>query len=82
MPLRNKLTLLKSDGGLHVIGILGSDRDDRAIARNALRHEVHVWPLSMHYLGPNHQNGLLLGYAATGIDDMIYGMSVLERILS
>jgi GntR family transcriptional regulator/MocR family aminotransferase len=80
-PLHDKLTLSRPGGGLHLLGVLEPGRDDRAIARNALRHDVHLWPLSPSYLGSNQQNGLLLGYAATGLDDMIYGVNVLEQLL-
>jgi len=42
---------------------------------------VHVWPLSTHYVHPQHGAALLLGYAGTTKDDMRYGVDVLDKVL-
>ncbi len=78
--LSDRLELTPSDGGLHIVGWLANDRDDRAIAKGALRHGVHVWPLSMHYLRPQNSAALLLGYAGTTKEDMRYGVDVLDKV--
>ncbi len=80
-PLGDQLELSASDGGLHLVGWLADTRDDRAVAKNALRQGIHVWPLSTHYLGPNRRSALLLGYAGTTIDDMRDGVKVLADVL-
>jgi GntR family transcriptional regulator / MocR family aminotransferase len=80
-PLAGELQLIPSDGGLHLVGWLAGHRDDRAVAKSALRQGVHVWPLSTHYLRPEHKPALLLGYAGTTTDDMRYGINTLSRLL-
>ncbi|TCK22098.1 PLP-dependent aminotransferase family protein [Pseudonocardia endophytica] len=80
-PIAGSLDMTPSDGGLHLVGRLADDRDDRAVARNAVRRGVHVWPLSTHYLGPDPRSALLLGYAGTTSDDMRRGIDVLADIL-
>jgi GntR family transcriptional regulator/MocR family aminotransferase len=50
--INDQLELAPSDGGLHLVGWLAGSRDDRAIAKSALRQGVHVWPLSTHYIHP------------------------------
>jgi GntR family transcriptional regulator/MocR family aminotransferase len=80
--LADHLDLSASDGGLHLLGRLAPGRDDRAVARNAVRLGVHVWPLSSHYLGASGSGGLLLGYAGTPPEDMGHGVEVLGGVLA
>ncbi|MCF7551535.1 PLP-dependent aminotransferase family protein [Pseudonocardia sp. WMMC193] len=80
-PLGEQIRLEPSDGGLHLVGRLPHDHDDRAVAQAALRQGVHVWPLSIHYLGPESRSALLLGYAGTTPTDMSRGVEVLAEAL-
>lgn len=80
-PLGDALRLTASDGGLHLVGRLAAGRDDRSLARRAIREGVHVWPLSTHYLGPDPEVALLLGYAGTTPEDMRHGVEVLAGAL-
>lgn len=80
-PLSPVLRLTPSNGGLHLVGMLGAGRDDRAVARRAVREGVHVWPLSTHHLRPDPPSALLMGYAGTTPDDMRFGIDVLHRAL-
>jgi GntR family transcriptional regulator/MocR family aminotransferase len=79
--INDELQLAPSDGGLHLVGWLASNRDDRAIAKIALRQGVHVWPLSPHYIRAESRPALLLGYAGTTEDDMSFGVDVLDKVL-
>ena len=79
--ISDELELTASDGGLHLVGWLAKNRDDRAVAKNALREGVHVWPLSTHYMRPGSRAALLLGYAGTTRDDMRFGVDVLSKVL-
>ncbi|QJY44484.1 PLP-dependent aminotransferase family protein [Pseudonocardia broussonetiae] len=81
-PLGEQLRLVPSDGGLHLVGLLEAHRDDRAVAKNALRQGVHVWPLSNHYLRPEQMPALLLGYAGTTTEDMRHGIATLATVLA
>jgi GntR family transcriptional regulator/MocR family aminotransferase len=80
-PIAEHLRVAPSDGGLHLVAWLDRGRDDRAVARSAVRRGVHVWPLSTHYLGPERRSALLLGYAGTTVDDMRRGIDVLSDVL-
>ena len=80
--ISKKIEIAPSDGGLHLVGWLANNRDDRAIAKSAIRQGVHVWPLSMHYAHPHGSAALLLGYAGTTRDDMRVGVDVLDRVLT
>jgi GntR family transcriptional regulator/MocR family aminotransferase len=80
-PIGDHIELTGSDGGLHLVGRLPGHRDDRAVARNALRRGVQVWPLSIHYLGAERRSALLLGYAGTTAQDMRVGVDVLADVL-
>ncbi|WP_345424905.1 PLP-dependent aminotransferase family protein [Pseudonocardia xishanensis] len=81
--LGDQLRLEPSDGGLHLVGRLPQERDDRAVARAALRQGVHTWPLSIHYLRPeNSSSALLLGYAGTTTEDMRHGIATLSTVLT
>ncbi|MEU7816704.1 PLP-dependent aminotransferase family protein [Pseudonocardia sp. NPDC049154] len=80
-PLGDQIRLEPSDGGLHLVGWLPQQRDDRAVARAALRQGVHIWPLSTHYLRPESKSALLLGYAGTTTADMARGVEVLAKAL-
>jgi GntR family transcriptional regulator / MocR family aminotransferase len=79
--ISDEIRLAPSDGGLHLLGWLADHRDDRAVARSALRQGVHVWPLSTHYIRPQKRSALLLGYAGTTKDDMRDGVAVLDKVL-
>lgn len=81
-PLGEDLRLVPSDGGLHLVGLLEAHRDDRAVAKSALRQGVHVWPLSNHYLRPEQNPALLLGYAGTTTEDMRHGIATLSTVLT
>jgi GntR family transcriptional regulator / MocR family aminotransferase len=79
--LGDRLALRPSDSGLHLVGRLVTGRDDTAVANDALRHGVHVWPLSIHHYNPTHAAGLLLGYAGTTAHDMRCGVDILDKTL-
>jgi len=48
--LGDRIRLQPSDGGLHLVGWLPTDVNDYEVAKQALRHQVQVWPLSQNYL--------------------------------
>jgi GntR family transcriptional regulator/MocR family aminotransferase len=79
--ISDMIELTPSEGGLHLVGWLADNRDDRAIAKSALRHGVHVWPLSIHHYGSGSAAALLLGYAGTTKADMRDGVDVLDKVL-
>ncbi|MFI7151637.1 PLP-dependent aminotransferase family protein [Nonomuraea sp. NPDC050022] len=59
------LSVTPADAGLHVVGWLPEDIDDREAAFRAAAYGVDVQPLSAHAQEPAKRPGLLLGHAAT-----------------
>ena len=50
--------------GMHVLGWLPTEIDDQQAAHVAARHNVDVWPLSLHCFEGHQPSALLLGYAS------------------
>jgi GntR family transcriptional regulator / MocR family aminotransferase len=70
-----------SDGGLHLVGWLPENLDDRAVADTAARHGIHLWPLSLHCLDVDLPPALLLGYAGVKEADIPRGIDILGLCL-
>jgi GntR family transcriptional regulator/MocR family aminotransferase len=75
------LDISPSESGLHLIGWLAPDLDDRVVARHAGAEGVDVWPLSLHSLRPYPRAALLLGYASLTPRQIDHGMQRLARAL-
>jgi GntR family transcriptional regulator/MocR family aminotransferase len=67
--------------GLHLVGRLPADVDDRAVSRAAYQRGVDAVPLSATCLGPPATSGLLLGYAAYPEAELRSGLRELARAL-
>lgn len=70
-----------SAGGLHLVGWLPEGTDDQRIATLAAKHQIHVWPLSLHCIDVQRPPALLLGYAGTRERDVRTGIDVLGTVL-
>lgn len=62
--LKGKLEIEKSDAGMHLIGWLPPNIDDKEVAQAAWDHGVVVDALSSLALRPLRRKGLVLGYTA------------------
>jgi GntR family transcriptional regulator/MocR family aminotransferase len=71
------LELAPAEAGMHLIGWLRRDLDDRAVSAAALRRGIEAPPLSAYYRGRPPRPGLLLGYAGIGEAETRQG---LERL--
>jgi GntR family transcriptional regulator / MocR family aminotransferase len=79
--LGDRMYLEPSDGGLHLVGWLPTDIDDYEVAKQALRHQVQVWPLSLNYLTRPPRPGILLGYAGATHEQIQSGIDALDQVL-
>lgn len=72
-----------TDAGIHVIGLLPDDIDDRAVAAAATARDVVAQPLSAFFLGegPRAQSGLVLGYGAYNLRQIREGARKLGAAL-
>jgi len=69
----DRLTLTPSEAGMHLVGHLSSEDDDRAIAKAALELGVQAPALSGYFQGKPDASGLVLGYA--GVDHEVIKQS-------
>lgn len=60
----DELEFTHTDTGLHAVGWLPHDIDDRLVSAAALRHGVEAAPLSAYYTGHCPGPGLVLGYGS------------------
>ncbi|NKW71695.1 PLP-dependent aminotransferase family protein [Rhodobacteraceae bacterium R_SAG10] len=68
------LDVSPSDSGMHVIGWLANDVDDRAVSEAAAKRGIEITPLSSCYQGKAPRNGLLLGFASSPPDKLRKGI--------
>ncbi|MHB8574303.1 MAG: MocR-like pyridoxine biosynthesis transcription factor PdxR [Dehalococcoidia bacterium] len=64
------LDLSMPESGLHAVGWLRPETDDRAVAHRANQAGIGVLPLSAFALAPLPHNGLLIGYGAVPEEQM------------
>lgn len=79
--LDGRLVVEPNTSGMHLVGHLPDDTDDRAIARAAAAARVTVTPLSQYYSGAKPKRGLLLGYAAASERQIAAGVERLAGVM-
>ena len=75
------LEVTHTDTGLHTVGWLPEETDDRSVSLAALRHGVEAAPLSAHYLAACPRPGLVLGYGALTTRQITDGVERLSAAL-
>src|SRR6266567_3985881 len=79
--LAGKLDVQPAVAGMHLIGWLPGEQDDRQVAHAAARVWVDVSPLSLYALEGSERTGILLGYTAVGTEEMRAGLQRLASVL-
>jgi GntR family transcriptional regulator/MocR family aminotransferase len=79
--LAGRLALAPSAAGMHLVGWLPADADDRAVAQRARAHGVEAPPLSAYALGRLPRPGLVLGYTAVEDQELAAGVRRLAAAL-
>jgi GntR family transcriptional regulator / MocR family aminotransferase len=77
--LAGLIELRPDSAGLHLVGYVPADVDDRELSQAAYARGVDAVALSATYLGPPRARGLLLGYAAYSDAEIRTGMRELAR---
>lgn len=77
----NGLELTDTDTGLHTVGWLPAETDDRSVSAVALEHGIEVAPLSAHYLGRCPRPGLVLGYGSLTLHQIREGVDRLSAAI-
>lgn len=80
--LKGFLEVSKTDSGMHVVGWLPDELDDRLISQNAAEHGLRVAPVSDYSVNQRSRGGLLLGYTAFNERKIKQGVGRLEKVLS
>jgi GntR family transcriptional regulator/MocR family aminotransferase len=75
--LADTLRFERRQSGLHVVGWLPEDANERELAKLANQHGISVYPLSEFWIGPAERRGLVLGFAAFGEDEIKEGVQQL-----
>jgi len=77
----DRLTIVPPSGGMQLVGSLGRQVDDRALAARLAEHGVAVRALSPHFVGRVTDRGLFLGFAAWNEREIEQGAEILGRVL-
>jgi GntR family transcriptional regulator / MocR family aminotransferase len=75
------IELVKTSTGLHLVGRLREDLDDRKVAQLAAENGVDVPPLSVYHLKAPRQGGLLFGYGGVNEQKIEEGVQRLKRTM-
>jgi GntR family transcriptional regulator/MocR family aminotransferase len=76
------LDLFAPEVGMHLIGWLPADKDDRRAAALAAQAGVSVTPVSLYSLEPLARGGLNFGFASTNEEDIRLGVRKLADALA
>ena len=79
--LRGLLDIRPAEAGLHLVGRLPEDVEDREASRHARAAGVEVPALSLYGARPQARRGLLLGYAAVAEPEIQSGVRGLAKAL-
>ena len=79
--LAGTLEVRPAESGLHLVGRLPKDADDRAASRLAAGHGIEAIPLSWYADGTPKHKGLMLGYAAVSESEIRGGTRSLATAL-
>ena len=72
----------RADAGMHLVGWLPDNLDDRRIADRLAARDVVASPLSALTTHAPPRSALLLGFAGSGVEELRRGVEVLARELS
>lgn len=79
--LRDYLRFGPIDTGMHTVGWLPEGVNDEVAFRKAARTGIETLPLSSYAQQPLEHGGLVLGYAAAEVNDIVVGMKQLAKVL-
>lgn len=80
--LGKALEIHGAEAGMHLTGVLRSERDDVAIAHKAAAAGVWLWPLSRSYATKSVRKGFVLGYGNVAAQRMPAAVEKLRHILA
>jgi GntR family transcriptional regulator/MocR family aminotransferase len=75
------LELAPAEAGMHLVGLLPPEMDDRAVSAAARARGIEAPPLSSYYLQESSRPGLLLGYTGITEGETARGMEALAAAI-
>jgi GntR family transcriptional regulator/MocR family aminotransferase len=75
------LELAPAEAGMHLVGLLAPEMDDRAVSAAARARGIEAPPLSSYYLKGSSRPGLLLGYTGITEGETVRGMEALAAAI-
>lgn len=79
--LRNRLTPVPVEAGMHLLAWLPQAIDGAVIAREALKDGLIIHTVSQYCLTAAHRNGLILGFTGFTSAEMEEAILILKRVL-
>jgi GntR family transcriptional regulator/MocR family aminotransferase len=76
-----RMEILGSEAGTHLVAIPDEEVDDRKFVERAAEQELWMWPLSPTYLGKKRRHGFVLGYGSAPSRIMSKAVRHLARLL-
>jgi GntR family transcriptional regulator/MocR family aminotransferase len=80
--LQGLLEMETDDAGMHLVGWLPDNFDDRKVSEKAAAENIRLSPMSEHFINKNQGNGLLFGYAAFDEKRIRNGIAKLTKVLT
>jgi DNA-binding transcriptional MocR family regulator len=79
--LRDNLTIMGDQAGMHLAIFLARSRDDRKIAATAARQSLWLSALSSSYVGRTPRHGFVLGFGNTNAKDIPKAVQHLKKLI-
>ena len=80
--LKGLLEMKADDAGMHLVGWLPDNLDDREAARKAAEVNISLSPISDHSIKPYSRGGLVFGYAGFDEKQIRSGVAGLTEVLT
>lgn len=81
LHLKDKLTPVPVEAGMHFVAWLPPGIDAAAIANEALKEGLLIHPISAYSIKFKHPNGIILGFSGFTFTEMEQGVLALKRVL-
>jgi len=79
--LRDKLEVIGTEAGMHLVALLPPGIDDVAVSIKAASKGVSARPLSPCYVNPPARGGLILGYGGADVAEILDGVRKLKQCI-
>ncbi|HVE57735.1 MAG TPA: PLP-dependent aminotransferase family protein [Pyrinomonadaceae bacterium] len=80
--LKGLLEINPDDAGMHLVGWLPDNFDDREVSEKAAAENIRLSPISDHFINKNERSGLVFGYAAFDEKQIRSGITKLTKVLT